>query len=452
MAITITRDLNVVPIGVPPVIHLSQYDSDFTLVFNLYASTGALTIPSGTTAEIRGTKRDGNGYDADATVSGTTVTVTGDVQMTAIAGANIYELALYKNSKQLFTSNFILAVEPSALDGNTITSESVLKELNAIIAGAETATQAAEDAEASANAAAVSAEALEHALPFTSDAKTALLECLQHVAWTNEHGQDYYDAFNNALSPKALSSITAVFTQGSAVIYADDDLDVLKQYLVVTATYTDQTTAQVYGYTLSGTLTQGTSTITVNYGGKTDTFNVTVSAPYWNYFTWNASSQTLPEGMTAYSYNFSDTPGAMRVYQPNWQMSYTEEVEIDAEFMFPYVDAAWNPRFRIQNADNNIWACILGNVVPRTHKIATDITGSFVDTAYTQDDTFHTVHFSYADGTFEAYFDGDESTKITGTGRIPSPAVSSSIVEINSASDPANKFNMYIKSLNVKAR
>ena len=160
MAITITRDLNVCPVGVPPVIHLSQYDSDFTLVFNLYASTGTFTVPTGTTAEIRGTKRDGNGYDADATVSGTTVTVTGNEQMTAIAGANIYEIALYKNSKQLFTSNFILAVEPSALDANTITSESVLKELNAIIAGAAIATQAASDAAASAAAAAESARTL----------------------------------------------------------------------------------------------------------------------------------------------------------------------------------------------------------------------------------------------------------------------------------------------------
>ena len=222
MAITITRDLNVVPIGVPPVIHLSQYDSDFTLVFNLYASTGALTIPSGTTAEIRGTKRDGNGYDADATVSGTTVTVTGDVQMTAIAGANIYELALYKNSKQLFTSNFILAVEPSALDGNTITSESVLKELNAIIAGATVASQAAQDAEDAADRAEEAAASVEYGL-ITPEIKTALLACFEKVAWIDEHGQDYYDALETALNQTSLLTLVNKTSASRFTIYGTQD-------------------------------------------------------------------------------------------------------------------------------------------------------------------------------------------------------------------------------------
>lgn len=76
-----------------------------------------------------------------------------------------------------------------------------------------------------------------------------------------------------------LTSISAVFTQGGNTIYATDSLDSLKQYLVVTATYDDSSTATVASndYTLSGTLTEGTSTITVSYGGKTTTFNVTVS-------------------------------------------------------------------------------------------------------------------------------------------------------------------------------
>lgn len=75
-----------------------------------------------------------------------------------------------------------------------------------------------------------------------------------------------------------VTSISAVFTQGSAAIYENDSLNDLKQYLVVTASYADGTSAAVSDYTLSGTLTEGTSTITVSYGGKTDTFDVTVSA------------------------------------------------------------------------------------------------------------------------------------------------------------------------------
>lgn len=77
----------------------------------------------------------------------------------------------------------------------------------------------------------------------------------------------------------SVASISAVFTQGTAVIYPTTPLNDLKQYLTVTATWSDSTTSIVASedYTLSGTLTIGTSTITVFYGGKTDTFTVTVT-------------------------------------------------------------------------------------------------------------------------------------------------------------------------------
>lgn len=35
----------------------------------------------------------------------------------------------------------------------------------------------------------------------SDEAKTALLNCFAHVAWTDEHGQDYYDALESALYP-----------------------------------------------------------------------------------------------------------------------------------------------------------------------------------------------------------------------------------------------------------
>lgn len=110
----------------------------------------------------------------------------------------------------------------------------------------------------------------------SQEIKDALINCFEHVAWTDEHGQDYVDALEQAMRSK-LISISAVFTQGSAVIYDTDDLDTLRQYLTVTANYSDTTTRTVTAYTLSGTLTAGTSTITVSYGGKTATFEVTVT-------------------------------------------------------------------------------------------------------------------------------------------------------------------------------
>lgn len=193
----------------------------------------------------------------------------------------------------------------------------------------------------------------------TEEVKQALLQMAEHVAYIDEHGQDYYQDLYDALYPPrvltyisvvydpgtaviyestsldslkqylvvtahyddrtteiiassdytlsgtlevgtsvitaeyrsktkdfsvevaetpTLSSITAVFTQGSAVIYTTDSLDTLKQYLVVTANYSDGSSETVTNYTLSGTLTAGTSTITVTYGNKTDIFSVTVHA------------------------------------------------------------------------------------------------------------------------------------------------------------------------------
>ena len=210
-------------------------------------------------------------------------------------------------------------------------------------------------------------------------AKEALLTLLQHVAYIDEYGQDYYDDLEEALAggtqytitnnltgcttsnsstkiveghtytatitassgytltgatatatmggqtvtgfynngtisipnvtgdlvitvtaTSAITSISAVFTQGSAVIYDTDSLDTLKQYLVVTATYTDSTTTTVTDYTLSGTLTAGTSTITVSYGGKADTFDVTVTSAMWfltENYTLNKSTPCIDTGI-----------------------------------------------------------------------------------------------------------------------------------------------------------
>ena len=86
-------------------------------------------------------------------------------------------------------------------------------------------------------------------------------------------------------SQRTVSSISAVYTQ-SGTVYDTDTLDSLKSDLVVTATFSDSTTGTIAAadYTLSGTLTEGTSTITVSYAGLTDTFDVTVS-------TWSTSPQ-----------------------------------------------------------------------------------------------------------------------------------------------------------------
>lgn len=69
-----------------------------------------------------------------------------------------------------------------------------------------------------------------------------------------------------------LSSISATYSGGDvAVDTAVTDLT----GIVVTARYSDGSTATVTDYTLSGEIVEGNNTITVSYGGKTTTFTVT---------------------------------------------------------------------------------------------------------------------------------------------------------------------------------
>ena len=74
-----------------------------------------------------------------------------------------------------------------------------------------------------------------------------------------------------------LTSISASYTGGT--VPAGTTLDQLKNYITVTAHYSDGSTAPVTDYSLSGALTAGqTNTITVTYQGKTATFEATVEA------------------------------------------------------------------------------------------------------------------------------------------------------------------------------
>ena len=121
--------------------------------------------------------------------------------------------------------------------------------------------------------------ATDAATSIPDNVKQALLACFADVAWADDQGQTHYDALEAALYP--LDHITAVYTQ-SGTVYDTDSLDNLKTDLVVTAVYEGGNTETVSAanYTLSGTLTVGTSTITVSYGGKTTTFDVTVATHF----------------------------------------------------------------------------------------------------------------------------------------------------------------------------
>lgn len=112
-------------------------------------------------------------------------------------------------------------------------------------------------------------------------AKQMLIATLEKVAWTDTHGQAYLNELRTALMGAVeLESISAVFNTGGEIITDANSLDDLRQYLTVTATYTDSSSSEVTGYTLSGNMAVGTNIITVTYMDKTDTFSVTVVKNY----------------------------------------------------------------------------------------------------------------------------------------------------------------------------
>lgn len=104
-----------------------------------------------------------------------------------------------------------------------------------------------------------------------------------------------------------LESISAVYTQ-SGTVYDTDSLDSLKADLVVTATYSDTSTATVPSdsYTLSGTLDSATSTITVTYQGKTTTFTVSVTLPVFDYKASRDGLLSQMDGIAVYTSNAND--------------------------------------------------------------------------------------------------------------------------------------------------
>lgn len=178
--ITNTYKLNMQPGGVPLIIHVSQYDVGETMTFNLVNTATSSSISSGVSAEIRGTKPDGNGFSYSATYSysnsNATVSVVIKDQMTAVAGQVVCEIILYKgappttqnpsgtNYQQLGTANFILNVERAALDKDTLTSESSIRQLvnvidnsQQIIAAGAAASQASSTVQSMAQQAAQSA-------------------------------------------------------------------------------------------------------------------------------------------------------------------------------------------------------------------------------------------------------------------------------------------------------
>lgn len=108
--------LNLIPSGVNPVVHLSQYDQeeDGALLFNIYDGN-VLADLTGCTATIEGTKPDGTFYMYPCTVYSTYLTSAVNFQMTSIAGNYPAEVRINRGAENVGTINLTMMVEPAGV-------------------------------------------------------------------------------------------------------------------------------------------------------------------------------------------------------------------------------------------------------------------------------------------------------------------------------------------------
>ncbi len=316
------------------ILYCSQDDVGRTATINLLDETGAYEIPSGATVTIRATKPSGLGFEETCAVSGNVATVTFTETMTQEAGRFPAELRIVNGTTVIGTANFWLFCEKNphpanSTDGTLETIPALEQRIEALEQGGETVPTNVRQAifalfEAAAYAQTgltdeiavveswaeeVTAITLNQTSISISGSNTVQLVATttpsgKTVTWVSSDstiatvsGTGLVTGVSNGTAVitascgdltatcetivsgfATLVSISAVYTQ-SGTVYATTSLDDLKADLVVTGTYSDSSTSTLTGYTLSGTLAEGTSTITVSYSSLTTTFSVVVSPP-----------------------------------------------------------------------------------------------------------------------------------------------------------------------------
>lgn len=232
-------NLNVIPAGVRPVIHCSQYDNNLQAIrFTLYKDNTQFSIPSGAAVIINGHKPDNTGFSYAATaISGATATFTVTQQMTAVYGDVLCELRVRTSSQIIGTINFILAVEEAPLQDDTVLSDT---EIPLIEQAVDIAANLAEYIEATYTNAAAAASSANAAAASATAAATDAASAASDAASVEE----LYDSIE-----------TAKQNANSAAQAANDAADVIEN-LSATATTLAAGSAATASYS-NGVLTLG---------------------------------------------------------------------------------------------------------------------------------------------------------------------------------------------------
>lgn len=121
-----TINLDLIPQGIAPVVHVSQYDKGQTWIFSIFADGAPFSIPAGSGVTIQGTKPDRTGFQYSCSYSGSQITATEMQQMTILPGDVTTEIRITKDNDIIGSLNFKIRVEPAALADDTEISETDL--------------------------------------------------------------------------------------------------------------------------------------------------------------------------------------------------------------------------------------------------------------------------------------------------------------------------------------
>ena len=114
-----TLKLEITPGGVPPILHVTEYDENMQVEVQLLQRGQPFEIPAGTTAKVEGTLA-GHPFSVDATVDGSTVTFELDKSMTAFSGRAWTKIKLTKDSKPVQSCGFWMEVDSAGVEAGDV--------------------------------------------------------------------------------------------------------------------------------------------------------------------------------------------------------------------------------------------------------------------------------------------------------------------------------------------
>lgn len=257
-----TFNLDLIPQGVPPIVHVSQYDKGQTWEIHLHENGIVFPVPANTSAAIQGTKPDSTGFQFPAVITegDNVVTFTLEQQMTVFSGDIDCELVLVNGDDQVATINFILSVEPTTLDDDTVISETQLPlieqaaELGAVInnyatqihADAETASTAATAATSAAESTAASAATATQAADDAAASQTAAASSASNAATSETNAaasQTAAASSASSASQEATNAAASATTAASSASAAESAAQTAQAAMNgKLSTYTDDST------------------------------------------------------------------------------------------------------------------------------------------------------------------------------------------------------------------